>query len=261
MIKYYILEDEIGFNHTFYIQTNIQDLPIHIVKKYEDIDFSNNFKIVPITVMDILKYNKNVNNVFFRTNSLNIVLFDNKSVFTEFMMNNFINNIPYCYYYNYDNFSYISNNIDEEQKIQKPNSDYSGKGIIITNHVNSHLKNIVVSKYHEHSFYYVGHFLVKNGKILKQIVFKSSQNNDKKFIKRGNITDFTIFEKITDICNDTIFENIFSKLKYTGFACSDFIIENDKIIIFEINPRLGGSITRTVKPLNDLFKVIIDNFS
>jgi predicted ATP-grasp superfamily ATP-dependent carboligase len=53
-------------------------------------------------------------------------------------------------------------------------------------------------------------------------------------IKRGSVT----YER----CDDVDFGAIFRALKYTGFACVDFKIKDGQPKIFEINPRLGGSL-------------------
>ena len=50
--------------------------------------------------------------------------------------------------------------------------------------------------------------------------------------------------------DDIIFSCIFNDLNYSGFACADFTIHNNKIIIFEINPRPGGSLIHNEKYLN-----------
>jgi hypothetical protein len=60
--------------------------------------------------------------------------------------------------------------------------------------------------------------------------------------------DYKITEKL--VVDDSIFEKIFNDLNYSGFACPDFIIYNEKITIFEINPRPGGSLVANITYLN-----------
>lgn len=59
--------------------------------------------------------------------------------------------------------------------------------------------------------------------------------------------------------NDNIFNKIFKKLDYSGFACANFIINSNKILIFEINPRIGGSLIHNkeyfMKFLNKLYNL------
>jgi predicted ATP-grasp superfamily ATP-dependent carboligase len=50
---------------------------------------------------------------------------------------------------------------------------------------------------------------------------------------------------------------IFDNLKYSGFACIDFTIKNSNIIIFEINPRPGGSLIYNKKYFDKFIDTII----
>ena len=120
------------------------------------------------------------------------------------------------------------------------------------------LPNRVISKYIDHTVYYVGHFIVKNGQIIKKIYFRT-HNNDPLLIKCGAITDFDILNNL-GLYNDDIYSNIFTKLNYSGFACADFTIIDNNIIIFEINSRIGGSLFTHSSIAYDFFKVLIDNF-
>jgi len=49
-------------------------------------------------------------------------------------------------------------------------------------------------------------------------------------------------------------------LEYNGFACADFIVENGEIIIFEINPRIGGSLIQNREKLNEFLDILLDNW-
>lgn len=52
---------------------------------------------------------------------------------------------------------------------------------------------------------------------------------------------------------------IFDNLKYSGFACIDFTIKNENIIIFEINPRPGGSLIYNKKYFDKFIDTIISH--
>jgi predicted ATP-grasp superfamily ATP-dependent carboligase len=225
---------------------------------------SNEMRIIPTTINDLIMYKNNI----FNENIKNINVLNNKSCFAEFMINNFKNNFSFCYYYNYNDNTYYcekSKLLCKKKKIQKPNYGSGGEKIkIIKNLIFT--KNTIVTKYHEHTIYYVGHFLVKSGIILKQIFFMSSTNcnsqiipmqNKIDFILKGNITNYDIMDNVFD---DEIFKNIFYFIKYTGFACSDFIIKKNKIIIFEINPRIGGSLAYNKNILNLFWNKLIEYF-
>jgi predicted ATP-grasp superfamily ATP-dependent carboligase len=208
--------------------------------KDEDINKLQNCYILPISIQDYFKYNNHLCNIF-RNNLENIDILNNKSKFGKYMMNNFINNIPTVYYYNFDNNVYESNDITMMKMIKKPNIGWGGEGIEIVYNINNNLKDTIISKYIEHTEYFVGHFIILNGIILDKIYFSSNYKYDDN-IKRGPIENYEIMIQLE--VDDSIFYKIFSNLSYSGFADTDFTIIDNKIIIFEINPRPGGSLIR-----------------
>lgn len=160
-------------------------------------------------------------------------------VFAIFMMANFKENIPETYYYSFNEYSFEEYSDFSQKMILKPAIGYAGNGIkIIT--VIEKLPSVVISKYISHEIYYSGHFLVNKGQIIKKLYFQA-ETKDPNFIARGGIRGYTVVE----VLNDDIFENIFISLEYSGFVCVDFTIKNTNIIIFEINPRLGGSLVHS----------------
>jgi predicted ATP-grasp superfamily ATP-dependent carboligase len=165
------------------------------------------------------------------------------------MINKYIKNIPTTYYYNFDNETFINNLNVYKIIIKKPNSNSGAVGISLNNSINYNSKNCVYQKYISHDCYYVGHFLVLNGIIHKKIYF-SSNNDNEKLIKCNNITNYKINEKLK--IDDDIFDKVFYDLNYSGFASSDFIIHENNVIIFEINPRPGGSLIHNIQYF-DLF--------
>jgi hypothetical protein len=145
----------------------------------------------------------------------------------------------------------------EEKKIQKANNSVSGKNIKIIYNIDLNIKNIIVSKYHQHSIFYVGHYLVKNGNIIEYI-YLSQENKDPNYIHKGAVKRYKILDEYFPELN--IFSKIFKKINYTGFACSDFIIENNNVLIFEINPRMGGSMRKDKNILNIFWNSLVNNF-
>ncbi len=156
----------------------------------------------------------------------------------------------------------------------KPNKGFAGANIQIINNIdyNNLPKNSIITKYIEHAglfqsdfvykiahvlddIYYTGHFLILNGKIIDKVYFYNT-NDDKNLIKKGKIIDYNITEELS---NDSIFYMIFNNLKYSGFACIDFTIKNDNIIIFEINPRPGGSLIYNKKYFDKFIDTIISH--
>ena len=215
---------------------------------------TNEFKIMPICIYDYIKYNNHENNIF-KNNLDNLHILNNKSKFGKYMLTYFIDNIPIIYYYNFGNETYISNIKISQKMILKPNEACGGSGIKIVNKINIHRKNCIISKYINHNEYYVGHFLVLNGIIHDKVYFYSNHVY-KDGIKKGRILNYKIIKEL-DI-DDSIFSNIFCNLNYSGFADSDFIINNGKIVIFEINPRPGGSLIHNEIYFNQFIDKLYD---
>ena len=212
---------------------------------------SNDYKIIPICVDDYIRYNHLENNIF-KNNLNNVDILNNKSKFGKYLLDYFPDNIAPIYYYNFDNETFIMKYDTKGIKmILKPNNAFGGKGIKIIYELPLNIKNHIIQKYIEHTEYMVGHFLVLNGVIQKKIYFISSHqcNNG---IKCGRIVNYIVKDTIN--IDDNVFDKIFYNLNYSGFADADFIIHNDTIIIFEINPRPGGSLIFNSQYLNIFFE-------
>lgn len=248
MIKFII--SDLPFNDWTIVLCRNNNI-IHVdkdeLKKYE----FDKYLILPISVSNYNDF-KIYSNSVFKNNAENIDILENKSKFAKYMMNNYIENIPETIYYNFDNEAYINKNfinkINIDKLIQKRNISAGGCHINIVYNIAKDLKNYVISKYIEHIRYYVGHFLILNGKIIKKIYFYS-EDPLKNGIKCGQIKNYIITSELH--IDDSIYDKIFYDLSYSGFACADFIIDNNKIIIFEINPRPGGSLIYNSKCFQD----------
>ena len=207
----------------------------------------------------ICDYDKYINipNSVFVNNALNVDILSNKCLFAKFMMQHFPNNIPKTLYYSFGENTYIDQKYIMQQKndcvlISKPVLGSGGAGIKIVSDIDTSELNVIISEYIDHNMYCVGHVLVNNGKILKIIYFIT-----KNYICRGAVSDYEIVENInvdTDIFND-----IFYKLNYSGFACINFCISDNIVKIFEINPRIGKSLYNAQKYLFDYIKIVIDH--
>lgn len=192
------------------------------------------YYILCTRMSDYKLYNFLPNNIF-NNNLENITLLNNKSLFYKYMMEHFPDSIPPIYYYNHDDITYMKEPPQNEKMIFKPNTGYYGGGIKIIfdfNPNSGEVKNATVSKYIDHTTHYLGHFLVINGKILGKTYFKAT--NPLNYIKQSKMTNYTIHETIQH--DDNIYDNIFKSLNFSGFVHTDFVINNNKLIIFEINP-------------------------
>lgn len=118
--------------------------------------------------------------------------------------------------------------------ILKPFVGHTGNGIMIIDEWMDIPDNHIVEQYIPGTMEYGLHLEIKDGKILKSICFVSRQKEY--FIKRGAMLNYEIMQFGTDL-----FDRIFCKTKYTGFACANFKIK-ECIKIFEINPRKGATL-------------------
>jgi predicted ATP-grasp superfamily ATP-dependent carboligase len=219
-----------------------------------NIDISD-YKIIAISIEDYKLYNNFKNNIFIN-DFQNIEILNNKSLFGNYMKNKFPEFIPTIYYYNYDDIFYTNKPLEKILFISKPNIGCASSGIKIGYNIfDNPYKNCIISKYITHTIYYSGHFLVLNGIIINKIYFYKNKQN-KQLIIKGRITNYEITDKLN--IDDMIFNKIFIDLKYSGFACADFIILNNNIIIFEINPRPGGSLIYDNKYFNIFIKTLIE---
>lgn len=209
---------------------------IKCVRSSEDEGSYNitDYYILCTRVSDYKLYNSLPNNIFNNTLE-NISILNNKSLFYNYMIQHFPSNIPTVYYYNHNDVTYMNPPPLNEKMIFKPNTGYYGSGIKIIydfDTIRNEMKNASVSKYIDHTTHYLGHFLVIKGQVLGRTYFQAT--NPLNYIKQSTMTNYKIHETIQ--YDDTIYDKIFKSLNYSGFVHTDFVVDNDKLIIFEINP-------------------------
>ncbi len=241
----------------------IQSLNLPILKDKNIIDTiqnDNNAIIIPLkfTQVKLITKSLNLNNyskVLCPKNYKTIKILNNKIKFYKFMVkNNFQNLIPITYKINNKLIQKIS-----YPCIFKLAITYGAIGSIVCK--NKHkLKQCENTEYD----YFIqeliigtiersAHLLIING-IIKWAVCYEIRNNKKNHIQVGRMKKY---KKIKNFDFD-IFKDIFVKLNYNGFACIDFKVINDNIKIFEINPRLGGTLVND-SDFSKLIKYIGDN--
>lgn len=140
---------------------------------------------------------------------------------------------------------------------------YGGDGAMVIKSVyDIHLiyenyDNYIIQEYISSSNEYSGNFYIAND-IIKYAIFYMMTNNNKYHIQCGKMEKYTkIKDNGLDFCLD-IFTEIFKKLNYNGCACVDFKIYNNKLKIFEINPRFGGTLINNKDDLNKLITSCIN---
>ena len=200
--------------------------------------------------------------------------FANKAKFACYMMKHFPDNIPVTYYYRDSNNSY-SNWPDhlDAQCIIKPIRGHGAIGVQVVNvkeakdetgqhrhrrrgHGHGHgLGHVVISEFVPHHSYWVGHFLTIRGTIIYRIYFTSESKGN---IKRGKIVNYQIHRGPDLPFNEEIFYQMFKSTRYSGITCSDFTVRNGKPLLFEVNPRPGGSLMHDKPILNELLQALLD---
>lgn len=215
--------------------------------------------ILSLTYDDIKIINKiNPQNCIVLNNKdyFNIELFDNKGKFTEYFLNNNLEKyIPITYQINYDNNIYNKNII--YPVIMKSIIGLGGDDVYILHNNQDYIrtfnilkKNFVVQEYLIDDVEYVGHLFYINGKLIYSVFFKIINENIY-YVRKGPSKKYLIVD--FDIL---LFNDIFEKINYSGPANINFKYIDNKIKIFEVNPRFGGSIVKS-NLLYDLFNVLI----
>jgi len=194
--------------------------------------------IIPLSKKDLLiiKNYKQYDNIIIYPNDETINILDNKILFTKFMLENFTDYIPTVYYL--DNIKLLN---VEYPIISKPVYSQNGNNMKIYYNEKEFLQcknKLIIQKFIEDQYEFSSYMLCINGIIITYKIIKSKY---KKFtIKQNN---FPHNYEIDEHININFFEEIIMKLNYTGGICFDFKFNFllNKIDIFEINPRFGGS--------------------
>jgi predicted ATP-grasp superfamily ATP-dependent carboligase len=131
----------------------------------------------------------------------------------------------------------------------KPIEGVAGSGVVFIKDVEQYKKFVlrrkseksqyIVQKFISDKNYNVCHVLCVNGKIIKSIVYSTVLPHDNTIVY-GAIKNY----KSRDM-NDLeqhVFSTILDKDKYHGMACIDYKLTKTGLKIFEINPRIGGSL-------------------
>ena len=218
--------------------------------------------IIPLISSDMHlcnSYINDLNKVICCHNSDTINLLNNKLDFILWMIaHGFEKNIPELYLSQINEVTTIHTPFPPFGSfIVKNTQGFGGHGSYIISskrglrHSNS---NFIVQKYIDHPEEYSGHFYVKAGEIKYYVIF-CANNSSKNYITHGPLQNYV--DKTSEVEIESLRE-IFKELKYNGFACVDFKIKDGILYIFEINPRLGGSIVKNRKYLREIIDAAMD---
>jgi carbamoylphosphate synthase large subunit len=236
------------FNIEWEISLNKIDKKNIIISSFTDLDNLKNI-ILNKNIIYILPMSNIDNNLI---QNINLELYDNiriiypkkesiellhnKNLFTEFMLNNYIEYIPEIYYLNNIKIKDI-----EYPAIYKPTYSTNGSNMIIIYNESDFLSlqnHNNIQKFIEDEYEYSAYMLCIDGIIINWKIIRSKYI--KYNIKKQNFQNN--YENIENF-NIVPFKNIINKLNYSGGICIDFKFNEctNKLYIFEINPRFGGS--------------------
>ena len=222
--------------------TLINDLNIN---KIDNIfEFNNNQQfakydfIFPLIENNMISLNKNLKDykgIIMMPDIYFVETFGDKKKFANYVEDN--NLSIYCPK-TIKNKNDIKNMNMNTKIILKPPIACAGSGIIITNLKNYNHK-YVVQLYIPNQIEYAVYLVVNKGKIIYNVAF-SSEFKDDFHIKGRKNNDF-IINKIK------LEEKYINQLElflvnYHGVCNIDLSIKDEKVCVFEINPRLGGSL-------------------
>jgi|GEM_PF-2060895 len=102
---------------------------------------------------------------------------------------------------------------------------------------------------------YGGHFYIEGGAIRRQLFYRGTRDASIT-VQRGHMPSYDRFEELDEAAE---LESMFGAINYTGFACVDFKVSPKGIKIFEVNPRLGGSLIHNESDLLSYFDSALDD--
>jgi hypothetical protein len=259
-------------NWVIFKDTNISEiLPSHVkavhiweidhLKHYLQNEDTNLEKIIlPLQIYKQQELNwNNIKNVYGNSNET-IEMFDNKKSFVNYAKSVGIGHlVPYVYETYNDEYNYN----DTKVIVKDPLNCY-GKGIEIKplRELNqSILNNSLVQEYVYSNVEYDGEFIVSNGYIQGYKIYKKvmKQNNDVPYFHGGHVSyDSYSLDKI-DLDRRYIdqVEKFLIPRNYSGFCCMDFKIIDGNVKVFEINPRIGGTIASRKWDFADLLNFFL----
>lgn len=205
-----------------------------------DQDFSKFDLIVPLTIDDILylntQQNKILNNAIPIPNKESVLLCDDKDAFNTFLISNGFSDyipttgvklkFPYILKKKVDVWGANSFIIDNKNKELEFEDKINNIGEYFT-------QELILGKTE-----YATHILCKKNRIVYSLNVKYTFANDMPI--KGK--DKPLFMTIISSHYLDLFSTILELINFEGLCCFNYKIVNGKPLIFEINPRFGGSL-------------------
>jgi carbamoylphosphate synthase large subunit len=220
---------------------------IEKVIEVDDIDFPledvcknyNKVVLIPLSVQDNFNHPKGCLTLVSSYDTLNT--FNNKDLFYKFLERNGLKEY-------FPKLLNITSNTPEFPFIMKRLDLYAGVGIALIWDqeryewaLNNHRfkdQEYLVQEYIEGDVEYVTQVMCKDGEVLWSVTFEGPVPKDGK-VNMGPFAENKIVTMEPEVID--IFRKIFNLANYSGPANVNFKLRDGKPIIFESNPRFGGS--------------------
>ena len=220
---------------------------IEKVIEVDDIDFPledvcknyNKVVLIPLSVQDNFNHPKGCLTLVSSHDTLNT--FNNKELFYKFLERNGLKEY-------FPKLLNITSNTPEFPFIMKRLDLYAGVGIVLIWDqeryewaLNNHRfkdQEYLVQEYIEGDVEYVTQVMCKDGEILWNVTFEGPVPKDGK-VNMGPFAENKIVTMEPEVLD--VFRKIFNLANYSGPANVNFKLRDGKPIIFESNPRFGGS--------------------
>ena len=194
--------------------------------------------------LEMCQFNQSLKTSLLFTSTYHIKLFDDKlHMIKYFIDNGFEKYIPKTYMITIDGKKIIYDNNLEYPLVIKPRHGMSGHNVRICKNrdefdtmVNYYGNNYAIQKFITHDYECSAYFVCDKGKILARVTCEGVSGTGL-YIKKSRVDN-----PIYNTLNTDMFDEIFAKIGYTGFANCDFKMINGKLYLFEINPRMGGDL-------------------
>ena len=120
-------------------------------------------------------------------------------------------------------------------------------------------ENNTVQEYIDSNVEFAGYFVANNGKIIHSFAYYREYPYGKPYIKNVNDTSVQKRTIVDKNCADII-EKFVSPVSFTGTFCVDFKFTKETLVVLEINPRLGGSLSypQNIKDAVNIVGLLID---
>jgi carbamoylphosphate synthase large subunit len=216
------------------IEVDKLDFPLQeICKNY------NKSVLIPLSVEDNINHPKGCLTLVSSPETINV--FNNKELFYEFLSSNGLEEY-------FPKTINITSDTPKFPFIMKRLDLYGGVGIALIWDqqryewaLNNHRfkdKRYLVQEYVEGDVEYVTHVVCRDGEVLWNVTFEGPVPEEGK-VNMGPFAENKIVTMEPEVL--AVFRKIFKLVNYSGPANVNFKLRDDKPVIFESNPRFGGS--------------------